>query len=340
LKILVTGGAGFIGSNFIYFLLKKHPQYKLVNADLLTYAGNLENLKEVLPHKTHRFIRCDICDGKTLKKLFAKEKFDAVVNFAAESHVDRSIMDAAPFIRTNFAGVGVLLDLAMEYGVKRFLQVSTDEVYGSVRHGFFKEDDRLQPSSAYAASKAAAELLVMSYHKTHGLPVLITRSSNNYGPYQFPEKLIPLVIANAMANKKIPVYGDGMNVRDWLYVVDNCRAIDLVLHQGVTGQVYNIGGNNEKHNIDVIRTILERLKKPAKLIQYVQDRPGHDRRYALDTSKIKHNLGFEPEVDFERGIGLTIEWYSKHKEWVARTRSGEYKKFYKKYYSKLGLKTR
>ncbi len=338
MKILITGGAGFIGSNFIHFMLKKHPLYKIVNLDLLTYAGNLENLKDLDKHKNYKFIKADICDGKTLKKIFAKHKFDAVVNFAAESHVDRSIMNPAPFINTNFLGVGILLDLAMEFNIKRFLQISTDEVYGSIAHGSFKEDDRLQPSSAYAASKAAAELLIISYYKTYGLPILISRSSNNYGPYQFPEKLIPLIITNAIENKKIPLYGDGMNVRDWLYVVDNCRAIDLVLHQGVIGQIYNIGGNNERHNIDVVKTILKKLNRPMRLIQYVKDRPGHDRRYALDTSKIRYNLGFEPEVDFEKGISLTIEWYGKNPEWIAHTKSGEYQKFYKKYYTKLGLK--
>jgi len=340
LKILITGGAGFIGSNFIHFMLKKHPQYRIINLDLLTYAGNLENLKTVIKNKSHKFVKGDIGDGKTLKKIFGKEKFDAVINFAAESHVDRSIMDAAPFLRTNFAGVGVLLDLALEYGVKRFLQISTDEVYGSISHGTFKEDDRLHPSSAYAATKAGAELLVMSYYRTHQLPVVITRSSNNYGPYQFPEKLIPLIVTNALENKKIPIYGDGLNVRDWLYVVDNCRAIDLVLHQGGIGQTYNIGGNNERHNIDVVKAALKKLNKSMKLIHFVQDRPGHDRRYALDTTKIKHNLGFEPEVDFEQGIALTIDWYVKNKEWLRHARSGEYRKFYKKYYSKLGLKTK
>ncbi len=340
MKILVTGGAGFIGSNFIYFMLKKHPEYRLVNLDLLTYAGNLENLKAVIKNKGHRFIKGDIGDGRMLKRVFRKEKFDAVINFAAESHVDRSIVDAAPFLHTNFAGVGVLLDLALEYGVKRFLQISTDEVYGSISHGTFKEDDRLHPSSAYAASKAGAELLVMSYYRTHQLPVVITRSSNNYGPYQFPEKLIPLVVTNALENRKIPVYGDGLNVRDWLYVVDNCRAIDLVLHQGGIGQTYNIGGNNERHNIDVVKAVLQKLNKSMKLIHFVQDRPGHDRRYALDTTKIKHNLGFEPEVDFEQGIAMTIDWYVKNREWLRHARSGEYKKFYKKHYSKLRLKTK
>ncbi len=321
-------------------MLAKHRSYKIFNLDKLTYAGNLENLAGVSKNKNYRFIKGDISDGKSLKKIFGRVKFDAVVNFAAESHVDRSIINPAPFIKTNILGVATLLDLSLEFDVKRFVQISTDEVYGSILHGSFKEDDRLQPSSVYAASKASADLLVLSYYRTHKLPVIITRSSNNYGPYQFPEKLIPLVITNALENKKIPVYGDGMNVRDWLYVIDNCRAIDLVLHQGEVGQIYNIGGNCERHNIDVIRLILKKLRRSTRLVQYVADRPGHDRRYALDTTKIKHNLGFEPEFDFEKGISLTIDWYIKNPEWVAHAKSGEYKKFYKRYYSRLGLKAK
>ncbi len=340
MKLLITGGAGFIGSNFVHFLLKKHPQYKIINIDKLTYAGNFENLREVASKKNLKFIKEDICNGKNLKKVFKKEKFDAIVNFAAESHVDRSIMDPSPFIQTNFLGVGMLLNLALEYNVKRFLQISTDEVYGSILRGSFKENDHLQPTSAYASSKASADLLTLSYHKTYGLPVVITRSSNNYGPYQFPEKLIPLIITNAMENKKIPVYGDGLNVRDWLYVGDNCRAIDLVLHQGVAGQIYNIGGNCEKHNIEIVRLILKMLNKSPKLIHYVQDRLGHDRRYSLDTSKIRHHLGFEPKYNFDRGISATVEWYVKNSQWIDHAKSGKYKKFYKKYYTKLGLKVK
>lgn len=340
MRLLITGGAGFIGSNFIHFMLNKHPQYKIYNLDKLTYAGNLENLKDVAGRKNFKFSKGDICNGKVLKKLFEKEKFDLVVNFAAESHVDRSIMDSVPFVQSNFVGVQVLLDLALEFKVKRFLQISTDEVYGSILRGSFKEDDRLQPTSAYAASKAAADLLVMSYSKTFGLAVVITRSSNNYGAYQFPEKFLPLVITNALEGKKIPLYGDGMNVRDWLHVVDNCRAIDLVLHQGVNGQIYNIGGNCEKHNIEVVKMVLKKLNKSSKFIRFVNDRPGHDRRYSLDTSKIKDNLGFEPEFTFEKGMQATIEWYVKNPEWVAHAKSGEYKKFYKKHYSKLGLNTK
>jgi len=273
-----------------------------------------------------------------MRRIFEKFKPDAVINFAAETHVDRSILSPAPFIKTNVVGVGVLLNLSLKYNVKKFLQISTDEVYGSILHGSFREDSPLDPSSPYAASKAAADALVTSYFKTHGLPTLITRSSNNYGPYQFPEKLIPLVILNAMNNKKVPVYGDGMNVRDWLFVEDNCEAIDLVFHCGKVGEIYNIGGENELTNLFVVKFILKLLNKSENLITFVKDRPGHDRRYSLSLGKIRRQIGWHPKISFETGIKRTIEWYRKNQKWLKNAQSGEYRNFYKKYYSGLGLK--
>lgn len=338
MKVLVTGGCGFIGSNFIRYFSKKYPRYKILNVDKLTYAGNLENLRGMEQKRNYRFTKADISNASSMKKLFKKLRPDAVINFAAESHVDRSIAAPAPFIKTNFLGVGVLLNLALEFGIKNFLQISTDEVYGSTLRGSFKEENRLEPSSPYAASKAAADGLVMAYYKTHKLPVMITRSSNNYGPYQFPEKLIPLVIINALNDKKIPVYGDGRNVRDWLFVEDNCNAIDIVFHKGTPGEIYNIGGEQEMTNIHVIKDILKSLKKGKSLITFVKDRPGHDRRYALSIKKIKKELGWRPRTSFGAGIKKTILWYQKNKRWLKNTQTGAYRTFYKKYYSQLGLK--
>jgi dTDP-glucose 4,6-dehydratase len=337
MKILITGGCGFIGSNFIRYLNKKYPFYKILNVDKLTYAGNLENLKGLEKRKNYRLARADISNATTMKRFFEKFRPEAIINFAAETHVDRSILSPAPFIKTNFLGVGVLLNLALKYRVKKFFQISTDEVYGSILHGRFREDSPLDPSSPYAASKAAADALVISYYKTHKLPIIITRSSNNFGSYQFPEKLIPLAILNALNNKKIPVYGDGLNIRDWLYVEDNCAAIDRVFHEGDIGEIYNVGGENELTNIYVVRRILKFLGKSEKLITYIQDRPGHDRRYSLSLNKIRRQVGWHPSVSFETGIKRTIEWYKKNSKWLKSTQSGEYREFYKRLYARLGL---
>lgn len=333
MKILVTGGAGFIGSNFIKYILKEHKDYSIINLDKLTYAGNLENLREVEGNPNYTFVRGDIADTALVDQIF-EEGIDFVVNFAAESHVDRSIEDPGIFLKTNVMGTQVLLDASKKYNVKKFLQVSTDEVYGSLGpDGYFTEQTCLSPNSPYSASKASADLLVMAYYRTYGVPVNITRCSNNYGPYQFPEKLIPLMIINALHDKSLPVYGDGMNVRDWLYVEDHCRAIDMVLHEGKVGEVYNIGGNNEKTNIQIVKTILKELGKPESLIKYVKDRPGHDRRYAIDATKIKKELGWQPRVDFDKGIKMTISWYVSHRAWWERIISGEYKEYYERMYA-------
>jgi dTDP-glucose 4,6-dehydratase len=340
MKVLITGGCGFIGSNFIRYFTKKHPSYNIINVDKLTYAGNLENLKGFERKKGYRFIRADISSAAHIKKVFRRFSPDGVINFAAESFVDRSISAPAPFIKTNFQGVGVLLNCALEYGVKKFLQISTDEVYGSILKGKFRETSILDPSSPYSASKAAADGLVIAYHKTFKLPVVITRSSNNYGPYQFPEKFVPLIIFNALKNKKIPLYGDGLHVRDWIYVDDNCKAIDLVFHKGKIGEIYNIGGQYERTNTYVVKKILRTLKKPYDLITPVKDRPGHDRRYALSISKIKRDLGWQPKTSFDTGLAKTIQWYEDNTEWLKDTQTGAYRSFYKKYYSKLGLDTK
>lgn len=332
MRVLITGGCGFIGSNFIKYFNKKHPYHKILNIDKLTYAGNLENLKGLEKKKNYKFIRADISNASSMKKVFEKFRPEAVINFAAETHVDRSILSPAPFIKTNFVGVGVLLNLALKFHIKRFLQISTDEIYGSILCGRFREDSPLDPSSPYAASKAAADALVISYYKTHQLPVLISRSSNNYGPYQFPEKLVPLAIIRGLNNKKVPVYGDGMNIRDWLYVEDNCAAIDLVFHNGVIGEVYNIGGENELTNLYVVRMLLRLLNKKEDLITFVKDRPGHDRRYSLSLNKIRRQLGWHPSTSFETGLKRTIEWYKKNQKWLKNALSGEYRNFYKKYY--------
>ncbi|MDO9045722.1 MAG: dTDP-glucose 4,6-dehydratase [Methanobacteriaceae archaeon] len=330
-KILITGGAGFIGSNFVRYMLNKYPDYEIVNLDSLTYCGNLENLHGIEDNPNYKFIKGDITDKSLVFDIVSK--MDYVINFAAESHVDRSIEDPEIFIKSNIIGTQVLLDAAKEYGVKKYLQVSTDEVYGSLgESGYFREDTPLSANSPYSASKAGADLMVRAYNKTFGLPINITRCSNNYGPYQFPEKLIPLMISNALENEPLPVYGNGLNVRDWLHVYDHCTAIDLVLHDGKVGEVYNIGGNNEKKNIEIIKLILENLNKPESLIKYVKDRPGHDRRYAIDSGKIQSELGWTPKYTFETGIAETIQWYLDNLPWIEKVKSGEYLEYYTKMY--------
>lgn len=332
MKLLITGGAGFIGSNFVLYMAKQYPEYQLVNVDALTYAGNLENLRSVEGNPNYRFVKADIADRDALEPLFA-EGVDIVVNFAAESHVDRSILHPDIFVRTNIMGTQTLLDLARKYNVAKFVQVSTDEVYGTLGEtGLFTEETPLAANSPYSASKAGADLLVRAYHETFGMNVNITRCSNNYGPYQFPEKLIPLMIQNALNDKPLPVYGDGLNVRDWLYVEDHCSAIDLVLHKGVSGEVYNVGGNNERNNLQVVRTILAELNKPETLITYVTDRLGHDRRYAIDADKIRNELGWSPKYDYENGMKETIRWYLSNKEWMEQVLSGSYQQYYSTQY--------
>jgi len=317
MKILVTGGCGFIGSNFIRGMLKKYPAYKIVNLDKLTYCGNPDNLRDIENDKRYTFIKGDICDKKAVDKII--KDCDAVINFAAESHVDRSISDASEFIRTNIQGVYVLLEAAKKHNIKRFIQISTDEVYGSIAKGSFKETSSLRPNSPYSAAKAGGDHLSLSYYKTFKLPVIITRSSNNFGPYQYPEKIIPLFITNLLENKKVPLYGDGLNVRDWLYVADNCSAIDLVLHKGKIGEVYNIGGNFEIPNIELTKIILKNLGKTDKMIHYVSDRLGHDRRYSLDSSKVR-KLGWKPSKSFDTAIKETINWYKNNTTWWQKLR--------------------
>ena len=338
MKILVTGAAGFIGSNFVYYELDKHPEDQIVALDLLTYAGNLKNLDGCKDNPNFKFIKMDIRDRENINKLFEEEKFDIVANFAAESHVDRSIEDPEVFLRTNIIGTEVLMDASLKYGVKRYHQVSTDEVYGDLpleaTDSFFTESTPLHTSSPYSASKASADLLVMAYHRTFNLNMSITRCSNNYGPYQFPEKLIPLMINNARHDKQLPVYGEGLNVRDWLHVYDHCAGIDLVMRNGRNGEVYNIGGHNERHNIEVVKTILKELDKPESLIKYVTDRKGHDLRYAIDPTKIETELGWKPKYNFESGIKETINWYMNNQEWMDDVASGDYLKYYEQMYSK------
>ncbi|WNQ12894.1 dTDP-glucose 4,6-dehydratase [Paenibacillus aurantius] len=325
MKLLVTGGAGFIGSNFILYMLRRYPGYRIVNYDLLTYAGNPDNLTGVRAHQGYSFVQGDIADEGRVEEIFSGG-LDAVVHFAAESHVDRSVKDPGVFVRTNVNGTQVLLEAARKHGVSRFVHVSTDEVYGSLGDtGLFTEETPLAPNSPYSASKAGSDLLVRAYVETFGLPAVITRCSNNYGPYQFPEKLIPLMISRAVKGEPLPVYGDGLNVRDWLYVEDHCSAIDLVLHGGRPGEVYNVGGNNERTNLQIVRTILEELGRPESLITFVEDRPGHDRRYGIDASKIRNELGWSPAYPFERGIRETIGWYRSHPEWLERIVSGAYR---------------
>ena len=331
MKILVTGGCGFIGSNFVRHMLSRYP-YDLINFDKLTYAGNLENLREMEGDSRYTFVKGDIAEKSDVAAVFDRG-IDVVINFAAESHVDRSIMEPDAFVKTNISGTFCLLEEARQRGVKRFIQISTDEVYGSLgKEGKFREDTPLAPNSPYSASKTSADLLAMAYFKTYGTPVVITRCSNNYGPYQFPEKLIPLIITNALADRELPVYGDGMNVRDWIHVADHCRAIDEVLHKGEAGNIYNVGGENERANIEIVKLILGIIGKPESLIRYVKDRPGHDRRYAIDGTKIRESLGFYPETGFSKGMEETVRWYLEHKSWWERIRSGEYLEYYDRMY--------
>jgi dTDP-glucose 4,6-dehydratase len=348
--ILVTGGAGFIGSNFVKLMLEKHPEYRIINIDALTYAGNLENLRDIDNNPNYEFIKIDIRDREKIEKIFKDNEITSVVNFAAESHVDRSIEEPEVFLTTNIIGTQVLLDTAKKYwkvnpsdkyckkykpGVK-FLQVSTDEVYGALgEKGMFIETMPLMPNSPYSASKASADMIVRAYNETFGMPVNITRCSNNYGPYQFPEKLIPLMINNCLKEKELPVYGDGMQVRDWLHVSDHCSAIDTVLHKGIDGEVYNIGGNNEQANIEIVKLIIGTLGKSEDLIKYVKDRPGHDRRYAIDNTKITTELGWEPAYTFEQGMKETIQWYLDNTKWIENIISGDYSNYYEKMYSKI-----
>lgn len=336
MKLLVTGGAGFIGGNFVHYILKKHQEDDVVCLDALTYAGNMETLADVMDNPRFTFVKGDISDRNAVFALFEKEKPDVVVNFAAESHVDRSIEDPGLFLHTNILGAGVLMDACRKYGIKRFHQVSTDEVYGDLPLDrpdlFFTEVTPLHTSSPYSASKASADLLVLAYHRTFNLPVSISRCSNNYGPYHFPEKLIPLMIANALSNKPLPVYGKGENVRDWLYVEDHCAAIDLIIRKGREGEIYNIGGHNERTNLQVVKAILKELGKPESLIRFVTDRPGHDRRYAIDPTKIHEELGWEPTTCFEDGIKRTVKWYLEDRLWWEHIINGEYQNYYKKMY--------
>ena len=336
MKILVTGGAGFIGGNFVHYMVNKYPQDEIVNLDLLTYAGNLETLKPVEDKPNYKFVHGDIADREFIMELFAKEKFDVVCNFAAETHVDRSVNDPGVFVRSNVMGTQVLLDAAKEYGVTRYHQVSTDEVYGDLPLDrpdlMFTEETPIHTSSPYSASKAGADLLVLAYYRTFGLPVTISRCSNNYGPYHFPEKLIPLMISRALADEELPVYGNGENVRDWLYVEDHCSAIDLIIRNGKVGEVYNIGGHNEKTNLEVVKTVLKALGKPESLIKFVTDRPGHDRRYAIDPTKLETELGWKPKHNFETGIQATIQWYLDNEDWWKNRINGDYQNYFAKMY--------
>ncbi len=336
-KIIVTGGAGFIGGNFVHYMMKKYPNYKIICLDCLTYAGNLETLESVADNSNFRFVKADITDREAVFNLFEEEHPDIVVNFAAESHADRSIENPGIFLNTNILGTQTLMDACRKYGIERYHQVSTDEVYGDLPLDrpdlFFTEETPIHTSSPYSASKASADLLVGAYYRTYGLPVTISRCSNNYGPYHFPEKLIPLMIINILHNKPLPVYGKGENVRDWLYVEDHCKAIDLIIHKGTVGEVYNIGGHNEKANIEIVKIILKELGKGEELITYVADRKGHDLRYAIDPTKIHNELGWLPETKFEDGIKKTIRWYLDNKSWWEKIISGEYKDYYVKMYA-------
>ena len=336
MKILVTGGAGFIGGNFVHRMVNKYPDYEIINLDLLTYAGNLETLKPVEDKPNYKFYRGDIADRDFVMDLFEKEHPDVVVNFAAESHVDRSITDPGIFVHSNVLGTVTLLDACRRFGIRRYHQVSTDEVYGDLPLDrpdlFFTEETPLHTSSPYSSSKASADLFVLAYYRTFGLPVTISRCSNNYGPYHFPEKLIPLMISRALADEELPVYGTGENVRDWLHVSDHCAAIDLIIHKGRVGEVYNVGGHNERTNLEVVQTILRALNKPESLIKFVTDRPGHDRRYAIDPTKLETELGWKPEYTFDTGIQQTIQWYLDNKEWWQHILSGEYQNYFRKMY--------
>ena len=334
MTIIVTGGAGFIGSNFIFHMLDKHPEYRIICLDKLTYAGNLSTLKSVMDKPNFRFVKLDICDRDGVDRLFKEEQPDMVVNFAAESHVDRSIDNPRIFLETNIIGTSVLMDACRKYGITRYHQVSTDEVYGDLPLDrsdlFFTETTPIHTSSPYSSSKAGADLLVLAYYRTYGLPVTISRCSNNYGPYHFPEKLIPLMIVNCLNNKPLPVYGEGLNVRDWLYVEDHCQAIDLILHNGRVGEVYNVGGHNEMRNIDIVKLICRELGKPESLITHVTDRKGHDMRYAIDPTKIHNELGWSPGTKFTDGIKKTIRWYLDNRNWWEEIISGEYRSYYEK----------
>ncbi|MDY2627193.1 MAG: dTDP-glucose 4,6-dehydratase [Lachnospiraceae bacterium] len=339
--IVITGGAGFIGSNFIFYMLKKYPDYRIICLDKLTYAGNLSTLAPVMDHVNFKFVKADICDRDAVYQLFENEKPDMVVNFAAESHVDRSIENPEIFLETNIIGTEVLMDACRRYGIERYHQVSTDEVYGDLPLDrpdlFFTENTPIHTSSPYSSSKASADLLALAYYRTYGLPVSVSRCSNNYGPYQFPEKLIPLMIVNCLNNKHLPVYGEGLNIRDWLYVEDHCKAVDLIIHKGKAGEIYNVGGHNEMKNIDIVRLICQYLNKPESLITYVTDRKGHDMRYAIDSTKIHDELGWYPETKFEDGIIKTIQWYLDNREWWQTIISGEYQNYYEKMYGDRGI---
>ncbi len=337
MKLLVTGGAGFIGSNFIRYMLGRRVEVSVVNLDALTYAGNLQNLADLEGDPRHEFVRADVADRRAVEAVFERHRFDAVVHFAAESHVDRSLhLGVERFIHTNVLGTQVLLDASLAHGVGRFVQISTDEVYGSLgAEGRFTEESPLAPNNPYAATKAAADLLVRAAWRSHGLDVVITRCSNNFGPYQFPEKLIPLMIANALEDRPLPVYGDGLHVRDWIYVLEHCRAIELVLERGRTGEVYNIGGLYDVPNIEIVRKILRHLGKPDSLIAHVDDRPGHDRRYAMDVTKISA-LGWKPEFSFDEALAQTVDWYRTHRDWLDRVRSGAYRDYYERLYGRRG----
>lgn len=335
-NILVTGGAGFIGGNFVQYMAKKYPNYNIYNLDFLTYAGDLTKHEKIEELENYYFLKADIADRDRINTIFKEYKFDFVVHFAAESHVDRSITDPGIFVQTNVVGTQVLLDAAKQFGITKFVHVSTDEVYGDLEFDpttFFTEDTPLQPNSPYSASKASSDLLVRAYHETFGLPVNITRCSNNYGPYHFPEKLIPLTISRVLKDQAVPVYGDGKNIRDWLHVLDHCSAIDLVMHKGLDGDVYNVGGHNERTNLEVVETIINTLGKSEELIEYVTDRLGHDKRYAIDPTKLEQ-LGWNPTYTFETGIAQTIQWYLENKEWWEKIISGEYQTYYEKQYSK------
>lgn len=340
MKIIVTGGAGFIGGNFVHYMLEKHPEDFIICLDKLTYAGNMETLADVMDNKNFKFVKADIADRDAVYALFEEEKPDVVVNFAAESHVDRSIDNPGIFLQTNVIGTGVLLDACRKYGIKRYHQVSTDEVYGDLPLDrpdlFFTEETPIHTSSPYSASKASADLLVMAYHRTFGIPTTISRCSNNYGPYHFPEKLIPLIISRALNDEELPVYGTGENVRDWLHVYDHCVAIDLIIRKGRVGEVYNVGGHNERTNLEVVKTILKALGKPESLIKFVSDRKGHDMRYAIDPTKLETELGWKPKYTFDTGIPQTIDWYLNNKEWWENIISGEYKNYFQNMYVDKG----
>lgn len=335
MKILVTGGAGFIGSSFVRYVLRTRKDIDVVNYDLLTYAGNLRNVEEAAKNPRYEFVRGDIADGARVEKLFERHRFDAVVNFAAETHVDRSILDSAPFVRTNIEGTRCLLEAARQHRVSKYVQISTDEVYGSLgATGSFREDTPLDPTSPYSASKAAADFLVLAYHRTHCLPALITRCSNNYGPFQFPEKLIPVLITNAMDDRPLPIYGDGLNVREWIFADEHSRAVLMALERGTPGEVYNIGSGHEKTNLEVVREILRLIGKPESLIQFVKDRPGHDRRYSIDCSKIRRDWNWSSEVDFSAGLTATIDWYRSHQDWIREIKDASYLSYYDRMYTR------